>query len=111
PGMRHVPSTAVLLLSTCMSALAHANGSTLLPGGGAASVSRAGAVAARPEDATAILTNPAALAFMPRTQVYSGIDLPSQKMCVDPYGYYGWGVDSTGHACWCDQTDITTGAH
>lgn len=105
--MRHVPSTAVLFLSTCLSAVAHANGTTLMPGG-TASVSRAGANAARPEDATAMLRNPAGLAFIPRSQLYVGIDAPFQRMCVDPYGYYGWGVDKAGTTGFGDQNAIGT---
>jgi len=105
--MRHVPSTATLLLSTSLSTLAYANGTTLMPGG-AASVSRAGAVAARPEDATAIVTNPAGLAFLPGAQVVVGVDAPFQKECVDPYGYYGWGVDKAGTTGFGNQLDVGT---
>jgi hypothetical protein len=104
--MRHVPSTALILLSTCLSAVAHANGTTLMPGG-AASVSRGGANAARPEDATAMLRNPAGLAFIPGAAT-AGFDLAFQRMCVDPYGYYGWGVDKDGTTGFGDQNAIGT---
>jgi len=36
--------------------------------------------------------NPAGLAFLPGHVALVGLDAPFQKMCVDPYGYYGWGV-------------------
>ncbi|HVW28197.1 MAG TPA: hypothetical protein VHC69_22695 [Polyangiaceae bacterium] len=106
--MRHVPSTAVLFFSTCLSVVAHANGTTLMPGG-VASVSRGGAVAARPEDATAIVTNPAALAFIPGGQIYVGADTPFQKMCVAPYGYYGWGDAKSTSSGFGPQNDTSTG--
>jgi hypothetical protein len=61
------------------------------------SVARGGANAARPEDATAIATDPAGLAFLPGHTVMVDLTLPVQKMCVDPYGFYGWGQsDSAG---------------
>jgi len=89
--MRHVQSTALLLFSTCLSSLAHANGSTLMPGG-PVSVGRGGAIAARAEDATAMATDPAGLAFVPGNTLIFDLTLPVQHMCVDPYGYYGWGI-------------------
>jgi hypothetical protein len=97
--MRHVHSTTAQLwfasfaLLALFPAVASANGTTLMPGG-AASVSRGGATAARPEDPTAIATNPAGLAMLPGNQILFNLDTPFQRMCVDPYGYYGWGINS-----------------
>src|SRR5262245_61372373 len=100
--MRNVTSTTALLFLALCPAVARANGTTLMPGG-AASVSRGGAVAARPEDPTAIATNPAGLAFLPDNQVIINLDTPFQRMCVDPYGYYGWGVYAEGKSEFGDQ--------
>jgi hypothetical protein len=82
-------------LAALFPAVARANGTTLMPGG-AASVSRGGATAARPEDPTAIATDAAGLAMLPGNQFLFNLDTPFQRMCVDPYGYYGWGVYADG---------------
>jgi hypothetical protein len=71
-------------------------GLEVLPEGGARSVSRGGAVAAKPEDPMAISANPAGLAFLEGHQVVMGADLAVNNLCVKPYGYYGWGVYSPG---------------
>ncbi|HEX4335056.1 MAG TPA: hypothetical protein VH062_04030 [Polyangiaceae bacterium] len=89
--MRHVKTTALILCSTFLSAHARANGNTLMPGG-TASVSRGGAIAARPEDATAMATDPAGLAFLSGNTVALDVALPVAHMCVNQYGYYGWGI-------------------
>jgi hypothetical protein len=70
---------------------ARANGLELLPGG-VRSAGRGGAVAARPEDPMAMSHNPAGLAFMPRDQFMINVDMAVHDMCVDLYGYYGWGI-------------------
>src|SRR5882724_12744524 len=103
---RHVHSTTVLVLIACCPAVARANGTTLMPGG-AASVARGGATAARPEDPMAMTQNPAGLAFLPGHVALVGLDAPFQKMCVDPYGYYGWGVyNGDGTSQFGDQTKV-----
>jgi hypothetical protein len=80
--------------------------------GGAASVARGGATAARPEDAMAMVQNPAGLAFLPGNVVLLDLDAPFQKMCVDPYGYYGWGVyNGDGTSQFGDQTKVTDPRH
>lgn len=68
-----------------------AGGLELLPGG-TRSVARGGAVAARPEDAVGLLHNPAGLAYLKGDQLTFDLDFALREMCVDPYGYYGWGV-------------------
>src|SRR5690242_1678958 len=69
---------------------AHAGGLELLPGG-TRSVARGGAVAARPEDAMGLLHNPAGLAYLSEDNFTIDLDFALHSMCVDPYGYYGWG--------------------
>jgi hypothetical protein len=94
--MRHVASTASAFLLFTIVRLAGAGGLELLPPG-ARSLARGGAVAARPEDPMAMLHNPAGLALLPEgSQVIVGVDAPFHHMCVQPYGYYGWGVYSAG---------------
>lgn len=101
-------------LGLCLTALAvpfavarsvHANGLELLPGG-TRSVARGGAVAARPEDPMAIIHNPAGLSFMPDDQFMINVDVPIHDMCVDLYGYYGWGVYREGEADFGDQLAV-----
>jgi long-subunit fatty acid transport protein len=75
----------------CAAGPALANGLQLLPGG-TESVGRGGAVAARPVDGMALIQNPAGLAFISGQQLMLEVDFPTHHMCVDPYGYYGWGV-------------------
>jgi long-subunit fatty acid transport protein len=68
-----------------------AGGLELLPGG-TRSLARGGAVAARPEDAMGLLHNPAGLAYLSGDQMTMDLDFALAEMCVDLYGYYGWGV-------------------
>lgn len=89
--MAHLSSAGLLLALSFLPGVARAGGLELLPGG-AASVGRGGAVAARPEDPMTLMTNPAGLAMLHGHQVLVGFDTPASHMCVDPYGYYGWGV-------------------
>ena len=89
---RHVASTAVCAALVSASGFAAAAGLELLPEGGARSVSRGGAVLAKPEDPMAMSTNPAGLAFLPGNRLVTGIDLSVNQMCAAPYGYYGWGI-------------------
>jgi hypothetical protein len=82
---------AVCALLLVPAGRARANGLELLPGG-TRSVARGGAVAARPEDPMAMIHNPAGLAFMPDDQFMLDVDIALHDMCVDLYGYYGWGI-------------------
>jgi hypothetical protein len=93
--MRHVTSTALVFLLLGASRLALGGGLELLPPG-PRSVARGGAVAARPEDPMALLHNPAGLAFLSGTQLNIGVDAPFHHMCVQPYGYHGWGIYGAG---------------
>jgi hypothetical protein len=103
--MRHVQSTLLAIAIACLAGAAHANGTTLMPGG-TASVGRGGAIAARPEDPTAMGTNPAGLAFLPGQRFMVDVNAVVQKMCVDPYGYYGWGVYDKGTSEFGDQLKV-----
>lgn len=88
---RHVRILHVATAIFCAASPALANGLELLPGG-TESVSRGGAVAARPVDGMALIQNPAGLAFMSGQAIMLDVDTPIHHMCFDPYGYYGWGV-------------------
>lgn len=70
---------------------ARADGGTLMPGG-ALSIGRAGAIAADPSDAMTLLNNPAGLTALRDHQAHYGVDMAIDSLCVQPYGYYGWGV-------------------
>lgn len=91
--MRLSRSFVLALCVPCVAVPAWADGLQLLPGG-TASVSRGGAIAARPEDPMTMLKNPAGMAFLSGNQLMLEFDGPIDHMCVDPYGYYGWGVYS-----------------
>src|SRR5262245_25305928 len=82
-----------------------ANGVELLPGG-TQSVSRGGAVAARPENALALEHNPAGMALLSGDQLLLNIDVPIHDMCMDPYGYYGWGVYQPGESEFKDPIEL-----
>ncbi|MET0384913.1 MAG: hypothetical protein ABW321_03090 [Polyangiales bacterium] len=47
---------------------------------------------ARPIDNVAMLQNPAALVELHGNQFLLQLDTVFDNVCVDPYGYYGWGV-------------------
>lgn len=70
---------------------ARADGEQLMPGG-ALAVGRGGATAARPLDNFAMLHNPAGLVDLPGNQFSWGFDTSFDSLCVQPYGYYGWGI-------------------
>jgi hypothetical protein len=71
--------------------LVRADGETMMPGG-AQSIGRSGATAARPTDNMAMLQNPAGLVDLADNQFMLQFDSVYDRVCVDPYGYYGWGV-------------------
>jgi hypothetical protein len=79
-----------------------AGGYELLPGG-TQSVARGGAIAARPEDGMMLEHDPAGLSLLSGQQLLLNYDLPLSKMCVDSYGYYGWGVYQAGRSEFGDQ--------
>ncbi|HVU06158.1 MAG TPA: hypothetical protein VHE30_30615 [Polyangiaceae bacterium] len=85
-------STAgALLFGTSFAGTALAAGTELLPGGNQ-SVARGGAVAARAEDPMVLANDPAGLALLEGNQIILDLVTPIPHMCVDPYGYYGWGA-------------------
>lgn len=86
----------LLLLALLGCALFHprtslAEGEVLMPGG-AAAVSRGGAIAAKPVDAATLMHNPAGLTELDGHQGHYGLDFSVDSLCVQPYGYYGWGI-------------------
>jgi long-subunit fatty acid transport protein len=91
--MRYITSLALIVCAfgALFAARVRADGETLMPGG-AVAISRGGATAARPTDATAMLTNPAGLVDLTGPQLLLSFDTTVDNFCVHPYGYYGWGV-------------------
>jgi len=54
----------------------------------------------------AMIQDPAGLAFLPGDQIMLDIDVSQFDMCVDLYGYYGWGVYENGSSRFGDQLDV-----
>ena len=67
-------------------------GSSSCPAACAVDGAAAGAVAARPEDAMAMIAQPGRPPWLIRRSVHVQRRRADHDMCVDPYGYYGWGV-------------------
>ena len=103
--MRSVTSLALLLALFSLPRPVLASGFELMPGG-TRSVARGGAVIARNEDPMALTHDPAGLTFLTGNQVMLDLDYPIHDMCVDPYGYYGWGVYSEGNSEFGDQLEL-----
>jgi hypothetical protein len=80
-----------LIASSLLAGSVRADGEQIMPGG-TQSVSRGGATAARPTDASTMLQNPAGLIDLPGNQAFYDFDTAFNSVCVEPYGYYGWGV-------------------
>lgn len=74
-----------------LSTAAHAGGFEVV-GKSAQSLARGGAVLARAEDPLVLADNPAGLAELRGTQLTLNLNLALFDACVDPAGYYGWGV-------------------
>ena len=90
----HTPGALLCLTLLCSLGSvrgARADGEQLMPGGTAA-IGRGGAVAARPTDNMAMLHNPAGLVDLPGNQVLLNLDTAFDDVCVQRYGYYGWGI-------------------
>jgi long-subunit fatty acid transport protein len=84
---------AALALSTTS---ARAQQGIVFNTGGTRALSRGGAVAARAEDPMVLLYNPAGLADIQGKQILFSLDMPFHSACVQPYGYYGWGIYEPG---------------
>lgn len=93
--MRRGTLAGLTALVAVYAGTAHAGGLELMPGGTRA-VGRGGAVAARAEDPFTLLYNPAGLARIDGQRLMLNVDVPFQNACVDLYGFYGWGVYSSG---------------
>src|SRR5215204_5814392 len=103
--MRSVTSLALFLGLSCIPQQVFATGLELMPGG-TRSVARGGAVIARNEDPMVLTHDPAGLAMLNGNQVMLDLDFPIHDMCVDPSGYYGWGVYSEGSSEFGDQLEL-----
>ncbi len=89
---RYIVLCSFVVVSQWPCTLLRADGEELFPVGGAQQVARGGATLERPSDASTVLRNPAGLTELNDNQGHYGLDLPLDDICVDPYGYYGWGV-------------------
>jgi hypothetical protein len=63
---------------------------------GAKANARGGAVAARADDPMVLVYNPAGLAELRGSQFLIDFNIALMNACVDPIGYYGWGVYDGG---------------
>lgn len=82
---------AVITAVTITHGRVRADGEQIMPGGTQA-IGRGGASAARPTDNMAMLLNPAGLVELSGNQVFLQFDAVFDRVCVQPYGFYGWGV-------------------
>lgn len=89
-----VRAASVLGVTCCIlsSATRAAAGGLEYAGQGAQSLARGGAVTARAEDPMVLAHNPAGLAELRGTQLMLNLNLALFDACVDPAGFYGWGV-------------------
>lgn len=76
-------------------------------GAGTFGLGRAGATAARADDPLVLMNNPAGLAALQGDQLLLSLNLAQMRACVEPAGYYGWGVYSGGAPF--ELTDPDTG--
>ena len=65
-------------------------------GAGAQALGRAGAVVAKSDDPMVLANNPAGLAELRGNQLMFDLNYAFMNACVDPIGYYGWGVYNGG---------------
>ena len=72
--------------------------------GGTRGIARGGAVAVAPQDPMALLYNPSALSDLAGNQFLVNVDAIFHDVCVDPYGYYGWGIYEGGRSEFSDTS-------
>lgn len=89
--VRYLQLVALLGCALVLPRKTYAEGEGLMPGG-AAAISRGGAIAAKPVDALTLMHNPAGLTALDGHQGHYGLDMQLDSICVEPYGYYGWGI-------------------
>jgi hypothetical protein len=93
--MRRVLRFAVIAC-VCLAARRAAAGGLEYAGAGAESLARGGATTALADDPMVLSTNPAGLAELRGNQIMVDIQYTAMHACVDPIGYYGWGVYNGG---------------
>ncbi|HEX7480833.1 MAG TPA: hypothetical protein VF331_23730 [Polyangiales bacterium] len=89
-------SLASLVALTSFPARPAAAGGLEYAGAGATALARGGAVTARADDPMVLSYNPAGLAELRGSQLLIDVNIASMHACVDPIGYYGWGVYGGG---------------
>jgi long-chain fatty acid transport protein len=82
---------SVVLALAAGASSARAGGFELV-GQGAQSLARGGATFARADDPMVLAHNPAGLAELRGSQLLLNLNVALFDACVDPAGYYGWGV-------------------
>jgi long-subunit fatty acid transport protein len=86
----------VVLACVCLVARRVAAGGLEYAGAGAESLARGGATTALADDPMVLSTNPAGLAELRGNQIMLDIQFTAMHACIDPIGYYGWGVYGGG---------------
>jgi hypothetical protein len=90
-----IPAISIALLGSALANKASAGGLEYA-GAGAQALGRAGAVVAKADDPMVLANNPAGLAELRGNQLMLDLNLALMSACVDPIGYYGWGVYGGG---------------
>lgn len=106
-GCRAVLIVGVLSLALLVADRARAGGIEYA-GAGTQALGRGAAVAARADDPMVLMYNPAGLVELRGSQLMFNANLAWMNACVDPIGYYGWGVYGGGKPT--RLTDPNTGA-
>jgi long-subunit fatty acid transport protein len=90
-------SSVALLTSALLLRVAPAQAGGLeYAGQGAQALGRGGAVTAKADDPMVLAHNPAGLAELRGSQFLLNLNLALFDACVDPAGYYGWGIYGGG---------------
>src|SRR3954451_24182393 len=90
-----IPAICIAVLVSVLASKAAAGGLEYA-GAGAQALGRGGAVVARADDPMVLANNPAGLAELRGNQLMLDMNFALMNACVDPIGYYGWGVYGGG---------------
>ncbi|HET6336612.1 MAG TPA: hypothetical protein VFG30_25490 [Polyangiales bacterium] len=90
-----IPAFSIALIGSVLASRAAAGGLEY-SGAGAQALGRGGAVVAKADDPMVLANNPAGLAELRGNHLMLDINLALMSACVDPIGYYGWGVYGGG---------------
>lgn len=95
--MRVLTTVSAIVMCQIIStrSVVHAGG-VEYAGAGTQALGRGAAVAARADDPTVLIYNPAGLVELRGSQLMISANLALMNACVDPLGYYGWGAYGGG---------------